>query len=64
MTDLVKETIRQIKRAKIRLPREDQRVEPCHWSKTGWAIVDSDGCCTCQPALAPARCSTSEEQRL
>lgn len=54
MSDLVKETRSQIQRAKIREPRDDQRVEPCHWSKTGWAIVESDGCCTCKPAKAPA----------
>lgn len=54
MKDLVKGTIRQIQRAKIREPRDDQSVGPCQWSKTGWAIVECDGCCTCQPAKAPA----------
>jgi hypothetical protein len=53
MSDLVKSWRRQIQRAKIQKPRDDQRVEPCHWSKTGWAIVEQDGCCTCQPAKAP-----------
>lgn len=53
MTDLAKETIRQMKRAKIREPNDNQSVGPCHWSKTGWAIVESDGCCTCQPARSP-----------
>lgn len=45
--------IRSIKRAKIREPLDGQSVGPCHWSKTGWAIVDSDGCCTCKPARKP-----------
>jgi hypothetical protein len=53
MNDLVKETIRQIKAAKIVEPSSDQRIERCQWSRTGWAVVESDGRCTCQPAKAP-----------
>lgn len=55
MSDIAKSTLRHIKRAKIREPLDGQSVGPCHWSKTGWAIVESDGCCTCKPARAPAR---------
>lgn len=51
--DAAMEVRHQIQRAKIREPREDQHIGPCHWSKTGWAIVNSDGCCTCQPAKGP-----------
>jgi hypothetical protein len=60
MTDLAKVWLRDMRRTKIREPRDDQRVESCHWSKTGWAIVESDGCCTCQPAKAP---TFSEERQ-
>lgn len=46
---------RKIKRAKLREPGPDQYVDECHWSKTGWAIWNKDGSCTCQPAKAPTR---------
>jgi len=51
--DLIAETRRMVAEAKICQPGLGQRVERCHWSRTGWAVVESDGRCTCQPAEAP-----------
>lgn len=53
MSDLAKQWAREMRRAKIREPRDDQYVGPCHWSKTGWGIWNKDGCCTCQLAKPP-----------
>src|SRR3990167_8219328 len=52
--------LRQIKRAKIRDPCPGQYVDRCQYSKTGWAIWDGDGACTCQPAKAPRPVQTGE----
>jgi hypothetical protein len=43
----------EMQRVKIREPRPDQYVEKCHFSKTGWAIWNKDGVCTCVPANKP-----------
>ena len=45
--------IREIMRRKIQTPRPDQHVARCHFSKTGWAIWNCDGICTCVPARKP-----------
>jgi hypothetical protein len=45
--------LRKIKREKIREPGPDQYVDQCHYSKTGWAIWDKGGACTCKPAKRP-----------
>jgi hypothetical protein len=50
---LIKETIRQIRTAKIEEPVGDQYVDTCQWSRTGWAIWNKDGGCTCRPAKKP-----------
>ena len=48
----VKETMRQIRTAKIRKPVGSEFISRCHWSRTGWAIHKSHGACTCEPARA------------
>lgn len=45
--------MRQLNREKITEPGPDQYVDGCHWSKTGWAIWNKDGGCTCRPARKP-----------
>ena len=45
--------LRQIRRKKIREPREREYVDSCDYSKTGWAIWRMGGGCTCEPANAP-----------
>lgn len=45
--------IRSIRRTKIQTPRPDQYVDHCHFSKTGWAIWNANGGCTCVPAKRP-----------
>ena len=44
--------LRQIRRRKIQEPGPGQRVDRCHFSKTGWGIWEGNGC-TCIPAKAP-----------
>jgi hypothetical protein len=56
MTDVERETaafLRRIRRKKIREPGPNQYVDQCHYSKTGWAIWNKEGGCTCEPAKAP-----------
>lgn len=43
----------RLKREKIQTPGPGQYVDRCHFSKTGWAIWNADGACTCKPAKAP-----------
>lgn len=53
MLETVDAFVRQIKRRKIEVPGSGQYVDRCHYSKTGWAIWNADGACTCRPAKAP-----------
>jgi len=54
MTDAAtRRVIREIRRAKIGQPGPNQYVGPCQWSRTGWAIWNKGGVCTCRPAEAP-----------
>lgn len=45
--------LRRIRREKITEPGPDQYVDQCHYSKTGWAVWNKDGSCTCKPARKP-----------
>lgn len=45
--------LRRIRREKIVTPGPGQYVDRCHYSKTGWAVWNRDGACTCKPAKAP-----------
>jgi hypothetical protein len=56
---------RQMKRRKIQAPSPDQKIDRCHFSKTGWGIWDcrEDGSlwgCTCIPAKRPAGASDDD----
>lgn len=57
LDEIVQRTVREIKRAKIRTPDLSlgESVMQCHWSRTGWAVQNADGSCTCQPTNAPER---------
>jgi hypothetical protein len=53
--ELIKDTqrmIRQIRREPIIEPGPGQYVDRCDFSKTGWAVWNADGGCTCKPARA------------
>ena len=54
MTDnkMIRETRWQIANAPLCEPSEDQYVDACQWSRTGYAVYEADGRCTCQPTLA------------
>ncbi len=52
--------VRRLKRAPIVTPGPDQYVDRCHYSKTGWAVWDKDGACTCKPAKAPPQTDSRE----
>jgi hypothetical protein len=45
--------IRRLNRKKIREVQPGQYVGPCYFSKTGWAICNTGGGCTCEPAKKP-----------
>jgi hypothetical protein len=51
--ELVAELIREINTRPITEPAPGQYVDQCGYSKTGWAIREADGSCTCMPARAP-----------
>jgi hypothetical protein len=51
--DYIEEYIRRIEEAPICEPGAGQHVGPCHWSRTGWAVWNDQGCCTCKPAIDP-----------
>ncbi len=57
---VVKRTIREIERRKIEKPENGQTVGLCHWSKTGYAIYNPDGSCTCKPARKPKEAACAE----
>lgn len=44
---------------KTQMPAADQYVDECPFSKTGWAIWNKKGGCTCAPAKAPSPLSPS-----
>lgn len=52
-TESVEAFLRRIRREKIVAPVGDQYVDRCHYSKTGWAVWEKDGACTCKPAKKP-----------
>lgn len=48
--------IREIKRKRYVKPTADERVGPCHYSKSGWAVWRKEArgaSCTCLPARKP-----------
>jgi hypothetical protein len=51
--DSTQRIIRDIKRAKIVEPGEGEKVGPCHYSKTGWAVWSERRNCTCRPTKKP-----------
>jgi hypothetical protein len=53
--------IRRLNRKKIREPGPGQHVAECHFSKTGWAICNDDGGCTCEPARKPPSNRSAQE---
>lgn len=56
MTDVERDTmrfLRKIRREKIGTPGPNQHVDRCGYSKTGWAVWDNGGGCTCKPAKRP-----------
>lgn len=44
---------RRLKREKIVVPGPHQYVDSCNYSKTGWAVWNVGGGCTCHPAKKP-----------
>lgn len=53
INELVSEINEQIATRPITKPKAGQRVDHCHYSRTGWAVHESDGACTCMPAEPP-----------
>lgn len=54
MDKAVERTLRQIRRAKIEMPRDGLVAGHCDYSRTGWALQKTNGACTCRPTPAPA----------
>ena len=53
MSETVDEVIRDIATRPLAFPGPGQHIDRCHYSRTGWAVVNDNGGCTCQPTLAP-----------
>jgi len=51
MNELVRETLLEINTCDFGTPGEGQVIIPCHWSRTGWAVGEPSGTCTCAPAF-------------
>lgn len=51
--DISARFIREMRRAKICEPTDGEYVDECPYSKTGWAIWEKGGGCTCRPAKQP-----------
>lgn len=54
LDEFVERMVREIANAEIREPGDGESVGPCHWSRTGWAVKEADGSCTCKPASVPS----------
>jgi hypothetical protein len=53
MTEEDKRYFRSLNRRKIVTPGPGQHVGECQFSKTGFAVWNDDGGCTCNPAKKP-----------
>jgi hypothetical protein len=53
MDATVKSMLRQLNSKKIVKPGPGQHVAECYFSKTGFAVWNDDGSCTCNPAKEP-----------
>lgn len=49
--EVVDNILLEIETAKIRIPDSEagEYIDPCHWSRTGWAVRKANGSCTCRP---------------
>jgi hypothetical protein len=43
------------KRTGVAVKRLVRLKYPCHFSKTGWAFADKDGCCMCHACQPPRK---------
>jgi hypothetical protein len=50
---IVADTLHEIETRPITAPKPGQRVDVCHYSRTGWAVAEANGACTCMPAEPP-----------
>lgn len=54
MTDkAIRQAMKRIQSEPICEPADGEFVDSCPWSRTGYAIWNRDGGCSCRPALAP-----------
>lgn len=50
-------TRREIRTAPLVEPGPGEYVDACHWSRTGYAVHESNGRCTCKPTLPERKLS-------